>query len=268
MRLSRLYRKTFNKPLGVYWWRYDYPNKLNFGDEITPMLIEKIFGIPVKWESPDNCELIGAGSIIEVATELSNGKKINVWGSGFIKIGEDNTASNLNFCAVRGKSSLSRIGTKTAALGDPGLLAPLALPSINPRNKHYKLGVVAHYADADSPFLEPLMKNQNSILIDPLWPVEKVLHTIASCELVLSSSLHGLIISDSFKVPNYWMPFSNKLTGGDYKFNDYYSVFNEKANPLDASMIKNLDLNNLIEQYQPKENLESVQQSLVRAFPY
>ena len=31
-------------PLRMYWWRLDFPRQRNFGDEISPLIVEEIFG--------------------------------------------------------------------------------------------------------------------------------------------------------------------------------------------------------------------------------
>jgi pyruvyltransferase len=149
---SRFYNKHFRKPLRLYWWRYEYPNKTNFGDEITPYIIEKLFGLKTVWSEPENCELAGTGSIIEILQESSGKNDIQVWGSGFIKPGDNNTLLNLHFTALRGKLSRDRTDNKLAALGDPGLLAPLVF---KPRRatKH-KLGIIPHYVDQNNAVLE------------------------------------------------------------------------------------------------------------------
>lgn len=268
MSLKILYRKLTNKPLGVYWWRYEYPDKLNFGDELTPILIERLFNIKTAWKEPNNCEVIGAGSIIEVVDELSNGHKLSVWGSGFIKPGGKYSGSNMTFHAVRGMETLSRIQGENVALGDPGLLTSLAFEEIDVSVKKYRVGVIPHYIDSDSPTLNDLRNDSSVVVIDALWPVQKVVETIASCELVLSSSLHGLIISDSFGIPNYWVPLSDNLTGGDYKFKDYYSVFDETPQPLGKSVLSNIPVDDLISQYTKKTNLKSIQKDLLDSFPF
>jgi pyruvyltransferase len=112
MIINRLYSKYLKKPLKLYWWRYDYPNKLNFGDEITPLIIERLFGKQCVWSPPNECEVAGAGSILEILQTSSNGNPIRVWGSGFIKKGEVNQNSNLNFLAVRGKLTLDRVNNE------------------------------------------------------------------------------------------------------------------------------------------------------------
>ena len=43
------------------------------------------------------------------------------------------------------------------------------------------------------------------------------------CEIVLSHSLHGLIIADSLGIPNVWLNLGG-LVGGTYKFLDYFTT--------------------------------------------
>ena len=50
----------------VFWWRWKPPQRLNFGDEITAPLVERITGRTVKWAAPDRCDLIGAGSVMQM----------------------------------------------------------------------------------------------------------------------------------------------------------------------------------------------------------
>lgn len=266
MNLSRLYRRVAHKPLKVYWWRYEYPTKLNFGDEITPLLIERLFSLKCEWAEPKDCELIGAGSIIQIVQQLAGDNHVKVWGSGFIQPGDPNDKPNLQFYAVRGKSSRERTGKPDIALGDPGLLTSLVYPL--KATKRYKLGIIPHYVDADAPEVKRLAAFKDCKVINPLDPVETVVNDIQACELIVSSSMHGLILSDSYNIPNHWTPFSDKLTGGDYKFNDYYSVFGLTAQPIDPADITEATLPKLREQYQPRPGLAEVQAGLLKAFPY
>jgi pyruvyltransferase len=80
--------------------------------------------------------------------------------------------------------------------------------------------------------------------INPRKKSSQVAREINRCECIASSSLHGLIFSDSFSIPNVHLKFSNKLAGGNHKFNDYYLGMNTSHNFLDFS--KNLTVNDII----------------------
>ena len=55
----------------------------------------------------------------------------------------------------------------------------------------------------------------------PTNPWENVIDSIVSCKAVVSSSLHGLICSDAYSIPNLWLD-EFKLQKGDFKFKDYF----------------------------------------------
>ena len=111
--------------------------------------------------------------------------------------------------------------------GDPGILASKIYNNI-PYKKKYELGILAHSKDLD--FVKSL--NFNSKLrikiINPRQSPSNVAKEMLSCEHIVSSSLHGLIFSDSFRIPNLHIVFSDKLVGGYHKFDDYYLGMNSE----------------------------------------
>ena len=61
-------------------------------------------------------------------------------------------------------------------------------------------------------------------------PPNEVIDKICSCENIISSSLHGLVISDSYNIPNCLFVSRESMLAihhnqGAFKFKDYYSVF-------------------------------------------
>lgn len=130
------------------------------------------------------------------------------------------------------------------------------------------MGVVAHYVDKEHPSLAALGKDSRYKLIDPLQTPEKVIAEITSSEFVLSSSLHGLIVADSFGIPNMWMPLSNSITGGDYKYRDYYSSIGKDLISFDHERI--LDdkyVETSLNSYSVIKELGDIQSRLIRSFP-
>jgi hypothetical protein len=61
-------------------------------------------------------------------------------------------------------------------------------------------------------------------LIDATGSVGLVVRQIASCAAITSSSLHGLVLADSFGIPASWFGLEPELWGGSFKFQDYESV--------------------------------------------
>lgn len=215
-------------PIRTFWWRWKHPHRLNFGDELTPPLVERLTGRRVTWADPASCDLVGAGSVVQMILRRRGENQPRVWGSGFIRAGaEDEPPARLDALAVRGRSTLGRVESLSSApvaLGDPGILAPLLLDG-RVRKKH-TLGVIPHYHDAASPVVDRLRSFGPGVrIIDVAWTPQEVAREIASCDAVLSSSLHGLIFSDALGVPNAHIRLGDRLKGGLYKFHDYYSAY-------------------------------------------
>ena len=92
--------------------------------------------------------------------------------------------------------------------------------------RRLRVGIVPHYVDVNEPILAELLRRFPSARLVPVSaPPRKFLQQLADCDLVLSSAMHGLIAADSLGIPNAWMRLSDRLTGGEWKFRDYYSVF-------------------------------------------
>ncbi len=197
----------------------------NFGDRITPFLIDRIAHRIPALSSVDAPHLLGCGSILEGANENSI-----VWGSGFIR--KDSRCPKLsegNVRAVRGTLSLNKLKEhyswlRDPPLGDPGSL----LPREYSRRKDpiYPFGVIPHYIDKEHPFLN-YCRSQGGLVIDVQRDVTDVLDELFLCERILSSSLHGLIVSDAYGIANRWIKLSEGVVGQGFKFHDYYSTRTE-----------------------------------------
>ena len=60
-------------------------------------------------------------------------------------------------------------------------------------------------------------------VIDPTQPLQDYLDALQGCEVVLSSSLHGLVFSHAFGRPAVWIELGNRVLGDGFKFLDYYA---------------------------------------------
>lgn len=275
MLLKKIISKKKPKQLKLYWWRYENSIHGNFGDEITRLIVEKNFSKKVEWAPPPEADLIATGSILDIVIQERGDNNPIIWGSGFIEQKESTISyADCTVAAVRGKSTLSRItdvpnGVKIV-LGDPGLLADSLIPTGG--NKRYRLGVIPHYVDIDNENILQFKDREGVLTIDPTGDCLTVIEEINSCDAIISSSLHGLIVSDSLGIPNLHMQLGNGLKGGLYKFHDYYSVFNEDRYHQITPEILNKTTETLLEyinlHFVKPSNMKSIKKSIKKSFPY
>ena len=43
-----------------------------------------------------------------------------------------------------------------------------------------------------------------------------------ACEEIVTSTLHGLICAEAYGIPVTWVKYSDKICGGQLKFQDYF----------------------------------------------
>lgn len=276
----RLRVKLFGDPIIIYQYVFKDPYNINFGDELTKDILERLFNkkVQVYNDAAHKFDLIGVGSLINFFNGITD-YKTYVWGSGLIddKISEIN--KNFIFKACRGESTRSHLPAKyqSIPMGDPGLLCNLIYK--DDVQKTDKIGVIPHFRDEQSRFLNDVIKKHPEIfkIIPVGQPPEDVANQIRSCKLILSSSLHGLILSDSFGIPNTHLMLSdnlkspNHLRGGEYKFRDYYSAVGRKYsnfNPRSSDLLDLKEYEKIIKKYRPISNLKDIQDRLIKAFPY
>ena len=97
----------------------------------------------------------------------------------------------------------------------------------------------------------------------------QVVKEIAKCRYVLSSSLHGLIVADSFHIPNMYLVFGDRLLGDGYKFDDYYSAYGITQKPRDLRTEAMPELSEIEKEYQIlPELVEEKKRQMREAFPY
>lgn len=177
------------------------------------------------------------GSIIE---SHCNRNSI-IWGSGAMHGGDVKLRENPFLVkAVRGpltrKYLIGQGIDCPDVFGDPALLLPYFYKPHNTKKK-YKLGVIPHYVDLQNiSALRPIEERSDTVKIIELnnyksW--NDIIEYISECEFVISSSLHGLIISDAFSVPNMWIKIGENIKGGNFKYLDYFeSVGRSTTEPL------------------------------------
>lgn len=222
----------------------------NFGDIITPLIIRYFSKKKIKrikrpsFYNKEHYFVIG--SILHRAT-----KTTIIWGSGFISSESHCQEKPKTILAVRGpltRQILLNDGIDCPKVyGDPALLLPRIYTPIF--KKKYKIGIIPHYVDKENTWLLQFKNNPDINIIDvqqnnPFRFIDEIL----KCEKILSSSLHGIIVSDAYDIPSIWVEFSNKVSGEGFKFRDYFKSVNRiDKNPFKIKI--NTKLSELVEQF-------------------
>ena len=266
-----------------------YSRFSNFGDLLNELLLKQLFQLTVRQENYTTARLIGCGSILDRLLDNSilnnpddidrralalREEEIHVWGSGlmFHYSPEDQKALRpMAFHAVRGeltRKDMSEIlGTEVdCVLGDPGLLTSVVMPE---EDKKWDYGIVPHFFDAEDPVIIR-MKNHypNSLVINVRERPETVVRQISQCRKILSTSLHGLIVADAYRIPNCWCVASDKIQGDGYKYHDYFSAFGTDREAFDLrSGILPEPEHDFQLSFSSPEELDRKQKELIDCFP-
>lgn len=260
-------RHTQPQPIRLFWSADRRKYVPNLGDELSPMIVELVSRRRVKWASPEECELAAIGSIMEMLLRADRAEPIIVWGSGFMGDGPTLRHTAVRAAALRGPYSAARLGIEgDLPLGDPGLLAGELL-SHRPSKKR-AIGIVPHFVDLDLPIIEAWNTDPGAV-ISPRMPVIDFLEAVASCDLILSSSLHGLVVADALGVPNHWVQLSGSVWGNGFKFRDHLRFAGRQEAPGVPMMPEQMEqavIDDLVNGYRPID-ISAVREQLTRAFP-
>lgn len=257
--LKDIYISVDNVKLEFYY----YHKTPNFGDLLMPYILKKInknSSYQFNFHENNDAKILGIGSIMRLAN-----KKTIVCGSGIRDKNQHVNYTNALF--VRGPHTRNVLLNKDVytppIYGDCGLLLP---DFYKPKTKKiYNLGIIPHYVDYQK--VVNLYGHNKSILIIDVTKtnIETTIKEILSCNRILSSSLHGLIISDAYNIPNKWIIFSNNINGDNVKFYDYFlSVSRVDKTPIHHVTNQRINLANALQSIRPvninfdKKKLKSI----------
>lgn len=206
--------------LPLYYWQQK--EFVNFGDYLSVKIVERILDKPVriykKGKIPEK-KLLALGSMLYFA---NTGDVL--WGTGSnhkFKDPKDYSFVNLDVRAVRGPLTRAFIRDHFGIFcpevyGDPALLFPYLFPEFK-KSKKPKIPyiVIPHLYER---FLFP--KENHPEVVYPTDPWDEVIKKILESEFVISGSLHGLIIAESYGIPARYLRLSEKEPL--FKYEDYY----------------------------------------------
>jgi pyruvyltransferase len=264
---------------------YFRPPNHNFGDEIGPeivvRLLKKYFQRDIDFPTyhmhsayPKKC-LFALGSILHAA-QLDD----IVWGSGvnpryignLTRKCQRASDKKIETYALRGKLSKDYLldhkcklrFSENFAFGDPGLLVGRLFPEYQvdtaPANKFC---IVPHYHDSN--VYDQQLKPYEEHIIMPTQPFDKVIRALTNCSLVISSSLHAIIIPEALGITARWLRLNGSDTAkkeGTFKYNDYYSSTERSLDDYATSIEEALEMGG-------KERLHGFDfDALESSFPY
>ena len=248
----------------IYTWDYKI-KPYNWGDSVNVKLAELISTktiIPYKY-SYKKGTIAMMGSILPWAID----KNTIIWGSGTLSSQDPlwNTIEKpLSVRAVRGPLTrqllLSRGIDCPEVYGDPALLFPrFYSPNVE---KRYKFGVILHVSTQANAAvyskLNAILGGGNMLIINPKqfssW--HSFIDDICSCNTILSSSLHGIIIADAYEIPNAWISLDENHPDNNFKFKDYYlSVGKDITQPLNFDTMTSEQIQDCVQHWR-KPNID------------
>ena len=210
----------------LYYWQPTHGE--NFGDELSLHIVNRLIRRhKAESASVERCQkrrcyskrLLALGSILH---EARSGDVI--WGSGINgKVSSRSyDFSSMDFRAVRGPLTRELVKTKGGrcpeVFGDPGLLIPQLFPELKVDAKAEGICVIPNLNDA--PVVEQVVAHRDDLkFISPTDDWKEVVRAIQSSQFVISSSLHGIVLSDAYGIA--CRPLRS-LFEAPFKFEDYF----------------------------------------------
>lgn len=218
--------------INITWWG----NNGNWGDELNKALCEKISNKKVNKinlnENNSTFRYYCIGSVLQTVSSSN----YEVWGTGFMHNNSSVKFKPNKVHAVRGPLTQELLLKQNIECpniyGDPALLYPMFYkPNVI---KKYRYGIIPHYVDYNHEWVQKFKLNKEVKIINiKNWNINEFVDEINECEIILSSSLHGIICADSYGIPSYWIELSDRVLGNGFKFFDYFkSVKRDNDEPI------------------------------------
>lgn len=229
------------KEIKLIYWNV----KPNFGDVLSPFIIGNLSGCKIRhknqywgwwkfmrlfcynlihrlWHEmqeltfPYERVMLGVGSIAHFGNNNAD-----VWGSGYMNHFNKCRKGQRVYC-LRGPKSYQKMKSNginpPEAMGDPALLLPHIIEPKLTRKLH-KIGIIPHIMDYE--FFKSNYGDVFFVIDLSTDNIQKVVDDIVSCEYILSTSLHGLIVPHAYGIPAIWIKKGYIYTDG-FKFEDYF----------------------------------------------
>lgn len=258
--------KSLKNRINLEWWS----KKVNVGDELAKVIYSYMLerrGLSPDHPTKKTIHLMTVGSLVG----MKNFDAV-IWGSGVHvyanvqKLINNRKTVKLDIRAMRGpvtKSALEACGynCKKAVMGDPAILMPDIYMPENFEKKH-KISLILHIKTKD---IEEKKKMYNCISVETR-DYKKFINEIVQSELIISSSLHGIILAEMYGVPAVFMNENGLMDAEIMKFKDWYFSTGRENVIISYSVEDALNLGPM--ELPEKEKIEEMKKGLLESFPY
>lgn len=246
--------------INLEWWN----GKVNIGDQLAPVIYDWMLmrkNVKPMW-TKRTIHLLTVGSILGIF--FCDGI---VWGSGILGfesmdfIHKHKRLIKYDIRAVRGPLTahfLETQGYKTSNIfGDPGILMPLIFTPSDCK-KRYKVSIIHHISQMKD--INKDIKGHHYIDVKTS-DYRKFITEICQSKLIISSSLHGIILAESYGIPAIFL--NEGVEKELFKYYDWYFSTGRYnvivTNSIDEAL-------NVIPM--PLPELDFMRKGLLDSFPY
>ena len=243
----------------------EFPN--NLGDDLSRIIVE--FMLQRNSHSLEDeisskiKHLYAVGSIINMGYQNAT-----IWGSGFLEhlttkdmLIQHWPLRKLDVRCVRGPKTreiLLHLGYKCPEVyGDPALLMPLLFTPVADVTQDYI--IIPHFRKEEE-YREKYSDKSIQTMVTNDY--KGVISRMCSSRKVISSSLHGIILAETFNVPAIWLRDRDSVK--DFKYYDYYYSTKRKNVQFARSVEEAIEMNPM----PLPNNLDILRDGLINSFPY
>lgn len=244
--------------INLFYWEYMLSQN-NVGDYLSKILYELIvkdLNLNTK-RYIETKKIAIIGSILQILH-----KGTVVWGSGSLTdyLNTNGNSDFLDIRAVRGPLTKKLLDRKNincpTVYGDPAILLPLFYnPPLEKKNPYL---IIPHHASIDF-YKQQGEKNIAETLTND-WI--GFINQIIASEFVISSSLHGIILAESYSIPAIFL--DDGRVENIFKYMDYYASTNRLTFKRAKTVKEALSIGpNIL-----PDNLDSLRMGLLKSFPF
>lgn len=243
----------------------------NLGDSLGPLIVKYLLdqkGIDINAEIPEKKHLFTVGSMIVGKNSGGNYQSATIWGSGVVfklapyaSFFQRICRRKLDIRAVRGPKTrkvLRRYGHQCPEVyGDPAILMPMLYNPTNVEKKYDKLIIPQFLRESEFRKAHPNERIVSMNTDDYKYVIDEIL----ASKIVYTSSLHGIILAETYGVPAVF--FRGLAKRVDFKYRDWYESTGRKDIKFADTYEEALKMTP-----PPLPDLKGLVQGLLDTFPY